>query len=446
MMDLELIKRIKQKVATVTVIGLGHVGLITATMFAKAGFKVTGVDVKPDVVEAVSSGRSHIREAGLEKLIQEVLSSGKLTVTTDICKSLAQSEVDIICVQTPLTENKQPDRSHLQKACADIARSLSKGRLVIVESSVPPGTTRDVVVNMLEKKSKLKCGRDFWVAHCPERILVGNAARDWAQNARIVGGYDEKSTEIAATLFRTVTKGQVFTTDCATAEVAKLAENSFRDVNISFANELALICEEIGVDVIDALKLANTHPRVNIHRPGCGVGGPCIPKDPHLLLAAVGNQDKRLKLMLSSRELNEYMPEHTVSLIIDALKKAGKDLKASKIAILGATYKGETDDVRSSPCEKMVQKLLNLGAKVVVFDPYTTETFGAARASDLSKALKWTDCAVMATDHEVFKKLELKELKGLMNRKPVIVDGRRLIDPMKANKLGFRYVGVGRGS
>jgi UDP-N-acetyl-D-mannosaminuronic acid dehydrogenase len=445
-MDQELFKRIKRKEASITVIGLGHVGLITAAAFAGAGFQVIGVDIKPDVVESVSSGKSHIREHGLERLIKKVVINGKLTVTNDARRAFMKSDIGIVCVQTPLTRDKQPDRSHLQRACTDIGKSLSKGKLVVVESSVPPGTTKNLVANLLEAESNLKCGKDFWLAHCPERIFVGNAARDLAQNDRIVGGDDRESIEIAKELFRTVTKGHVYTTDSTTAEVAKLAENSFRDVNIAFANELALVCERTGVDVMDVVKLANTHPRVRIHKPGCGVGGPCLPKDPHLLLDAIGITNLESKVMLSSRHLNEYMPTHTVNLIVDALGKGGKDIKTSKITILGAAYKGESDDVRGSPSKKIIKELRKMSAKVIVYDPYVTESFGATRASDIWSALKGADCAVIATDHELFKKLELKRLKKLMNQEPTIVDGRRLVDSLEAKKLGFRYVGVGFSS
>jgi UDP-N-acetyl-D-mannosaminuronic acid dehydrogenase len=442
-MDRELIEKIRRRETQITVIGLGHVGLVTAVMFAKSGFKVLGVDVKPEVIEAVSSGRSHIREHWLSELTKEVVRNGNLKVTMDPQLAFKNSEVCIVCVQTPLTRDKQPDLSYLKKACEDVAKNLSRGKLVVIESSVPPGTTRKLVAAILEGGSKLKCGRDFWLVHCPERLAVGNTVRDFTENVRVIGGYDAKSTKIAAELFKTITKGEILTTECTTAEVAKLAENSFRDVNIAFANELALICEEIGVDVVDVVKLTNTHPRVNIHKPGSGVGGPCIPKDPYLLLHVVKNKGQRLKLMLSSRELNEYMPEHTVALIVKALKKVGKDVKTSKIAILGVAFKGETNDARNSPSEGIVQKLMKLGANTVVYDPYTTESFGATRASDVREALEGADCVVIVTEHEMFKKLELEELKNLMKQNPVIVDGRRIIDPMKAKKLGFTYAGVG---
>jgi len=441
-MHQELIRKIRRKEATISVIGLGRVGLVTATMFAKSGFQVVGVDIKPEVVEAVSSGRSHIREPRLEKLINEVVGNGKLRATANIRKAFTNSDIGILCVQTPLTEDKKPDQSHIKKACIDIARSLSKGKLLVIESTVPPGKTRSLA-RILEQRSKLNCGKDFWMAHCPERIAVGNAVKDFVENVKIVGGYDDSSTEIAAELFRAVTKRGILTTDSTTAEVAKLAENSFRDVNIAFANELALVCEEIGVDVADVIKLANTHPRVNIHKPGCGVGGPCIPKDPHLLLHGVKNKSQRLKLMLYARELNEHMPEHTVTLVADALKKVDKDVKTSRIAVLGATFKGEIDDDRNSPSEKIVHKLIQLGAKVVVYDPYTTNSFGATRAPDNTQAVKGADCVVIVTEHEMFKKLQLEKLKNLMNQKPVIVDGRRLFSPIEAKRLGFTYVGVG---
>jgi len=258
-----------------------------------------------------------------------------------------------------------------------------------------------------------------------------------------VGGYDSKSAEIAASLFKKVTKGKIIVTDCLSAEMAKLAENSFRDVNIAFANELALICERMGVDVTEAIRLANTHPRVNVHKPSCGVGGPCIGKDHYLLLHSAEQIGFRSKMMKPSRKLNEYMTEHTIELVIYALKTTGKDVEKSKIAVLGTAYKGETDDATNSPSEKIVKKLMDSEANVMVYDPYCKESFGAQKARDVMEAVKGADCIVIATDHKIFAELKLEKIKTLMREKPAIVDGRRVVDPVKARMLGFTYYGIG---
>lgn len=441
----ELIGMIRTREANVAVIGLGRVGLLTATVFADAGFKVKGVDLEKEVVETVSSGKSYIKEPGLNELVEEVVREGRLNATTDAFLTVRKSEVTIICVQTPITKNKKPNNTYLEKASKDVAKALSKGKLIVVQSTVPPGTTRNLVAKILEEESGLKCGRDFWLVHCPERIAPGKALREFVETTRIVGGYDQDSVEIAVELFKTVTKGEIVTTDCTSAEIAKLSENAFRDVNVAFANELALICEQTGVDVMEVMKLANTHPRVNIHRPGCGVGGPCLPKDPYLLLHSVKEKNFRSKVMKPSRELNDYMSRHMVELVLKALKKAEKDVRNSKIAVLGTAYKADVDDATNSPAKRIVHELMNLGAEVVVYDPYCEESFGAEKSKDLTEAIKMADCVVVVTDHKAFKQLKLEKIKSLIKKNSAIVDGRRIIEPEEAKRSGLIYFGIGYG-
>ena len=439
----ELIDKIRRKTARLTVIGLGYVGLTTATMFANAGFQTLGVDIKRQVLKAVSSGKSYIKESELDDLVRKTVKDRRLKATNNTVQAMKEADIVIVCVQTPITDGKEPNQTYLQKACETIAQGLSKGKLIVIESTVPPGTTKNLVASILEKGSGLKCGEDFWLVHCPERMAIGNAVQDFVENVRIVGGYNPKSTEVAVELFKIVTNGEILTTDCTSAEIAKVSENTFRDVNIAFANELALICEQLGVDVMEVVKLANTHPRVNIHKPGCGVGGPCLTKDSYLLLHPVREMGYKSKLIEPSRELNEYMPEHTVELLVKALKKAGKDVKTSKIVVLGVTYKGEVDDARNSPAEKIVRQLMKMGAEIVVYDPYCEESFGAKKAVDTMDAVKGADCIMIVTDHKMFKELKLEKIKAFMNEKPVIVDGRRVVNPVKAKNQGFIHIGIG---
>jgi len=439
----ELIDKIRRRTAPLAVIGLGHVGLTTATMFANAGFQVLGVDINRQVLKAVSSGKRYIRESELDDLFRRTVKDGRLKATINTVQAMKKADIGIVCVQTPITDSKEPNQTYLQKACEAIAQGLSKGKLIVIESTVPAGTTKNLVASILEKESGLKCGEDFWLAHCPERIAIGNALQDFVENVRIVGGYNSESTKVAVELFKTVTKGKILTAECSSAEIAKVAENTFRDVNIAFANELALICERLGVDVMEVVKLANTHPRVNIHKPGCGAGGPCLTKDPYLLLHPVTERGFGSKIIAPSRKLNEYMPDHTVELLVKALKKAGKDVKTSKIAVLGVTYKGEVDDARNSPAERIVRQLMKLGTEIVVYDPYCEESFGTKKAIDIKDAVKRADCIMIVTDHKMFKELKLERIKALMNEKPVIVDGRRVVNPVKAKKQGFIYVGIG---
>jgi UDP-N-acetyl-D-mannosaminuronic acid dehydrogenase len=441
----ELINRIRGRTACIAVIGLGRVGLPVAAVLADLGYRVMGVDIRKEVVEAISSLGIRTREPGLDELIKKVIETGKLEVTTNDLEAVRAADLVIICVQTPITENIEPNLTYLRMACETIARCLSKGKLVIVESTVPPGTTKNLVARILEK-SGLKCGKDFWFAYCPERITSGKAIHELIKNVRIAGGFDKESGDIAAELLKVMTKGGVISTDYLSAEIAKLAENAFRDVNVAFANELALICEQVGADVAEVIKIANTHPRVSIHNPGCGVGGPCLTKDPRLLLYSAKEKGLLPKIIRFSRELNDYMPEHTVKLLAQALKEAGKHVENSKIAIFGVAYKGGVDDASNSPAEVIIRKLIGLGARVVVYDPYCKENFGVEKALNVTKAVRGKDCIVIATDHKPFEDLNLKRIKTLMNEKPVIIDGRRIIDATEAKKQGFTYFGIGYGT
>jgi len=439
----KLVEKIKRRKVCIAVIGLGHVGLPTAAIFANTGFDVTGVDLKKEVVESVSCEKSPVKEPRLDELVKKAVRNGKLKTTTDTQMAVKKADILMICVMTPLTEDKKPNQTYLKKACEDVAKELSEKKLVVIQSTVSPGTIRSLVVRTLEERSGLKCGRDFWLAYCPERIAPGKALREFVENSRIVGGYDSDSTDVAAQLFKTVTKGKILKTDCASAEVAKLAENTFRFVNIAFANELALICEQVGVDAMEVVRLANTHPRVNIHRAGVGVGGPCLPKDPYLLLHSVVDADFRSRVIEPSGQLNKSMPKHAVELVVKGLKRIGENVKGSKVAVLGAAYKAEVDDARNSPAEGIVRELMSLGAKVVVYDPYCKESFGADKARDLMTAIDGANCLVIATDHKMFEDLNLRKIKSSMSAKPIIVDGKRIVDPVKAKKQGFSYYGTG---
>lgn len=438
-----LVAKIRGRRISIAVVGLGRVGLPVAAIFANAGYRVIGADVRKEVVNIISSAKIRSKEPGLNELAKKGIRNGMFHATTNITEAVREADIIMICVQTPLTKDKAPNLTFLEMACQSVASGLSKGKLVVIESTVPPGTTNDLVAEILGERSGLKCGEDFWLAYSPERMASGRALQEFVENDRVVGGYDTKSAEIAAELFKTVTKGRILVADCKSVEVAKLAENTFRDVNIAFANELALICEHIGIDIAQVIVLANTHRRVNIHKPGCGVGGPCLTKDPYLLLHPVKREGFKSLLIEPSRELNDLMPEHTVKLVLKALKKAGKDVKNSKIVVLGVAYKGESNDSTNSPAEGIIRKMLGLGAEVIVYDPYCEESYGARKAKDVEGAAKEADCIMIATDHKVFKELELEKVRSLMNKNPIIVDGRRVLKSNEAKECGFLYFGVG---
>ncbi len=435
----KLIEDVRNKNLRLVVLGSGYVGLPTAALFAETGFKVIAVDPKPEVVKNINNGLSLVNEPGLSELVKRNVEAGRLRATQNTAEALSQADSVIISVQTPIDRNKKPNLSFLMKALEEVGKTMKKGMLVIISSTVPPGTMLEKVKPKLESLSGLKAEADFHLAYVPERMAPGKALKEFVESPRLVGGVGPNSTKIATELFKTVCK-TVIETDAATAEIAKLAENTYRDINIAFANQLALICEQHGVDVKEVIKLANTHPRVNIHTPGPGVGGPCLPKDPYLLICGI--KPSTGDIVRVARRINDSMPKHIVKLVVEALKAAGKSVERSRIAVLGTAYKGNVGDSRLSPAEPIIGELLSLGAKVVVYDPYCPETFGAKRAANVKHAAEGSDCIVVVTDHSEFKSIDLNELRSFMRDNPVIVDGRRIFEPEKAREAGLRYYGL----
>jgi UDP-N-acetyl-D-mannosaminuronic acid dehydrogenase len=436
------VKDIQSRELPLTVLGAGYVGLPTAAILADAGFHVIALDTRSDIVKAVNNGASTVNEPGLKELISRNVRASRLRATSDVSDALNRAGAIVIAVQTPIDKNKKPDLSFLTKALDEINKAMKKGILIVVTSTVPPGTMLGMVKKKLESSGSLKADIDFYLAYVPERIAPGKAIKEFAESPRLVGGIGSNSTKVAAELFRTVCRN-VMETDALTAEVTKLAENTFRDINVGYANQLALICEELGVDVTEVIRLANTHPRVNIHLPGPGVGGPCLPKDPYLLLFSSRPTNRNIISM--ARQINDYMPRHTVDLIIRALKDSGKEIKGSGVAVLGTAYKGDVDDSRLSPSGPIVHKLMRLGCKVTVYDPYCSESFGAERTHSPYEAAKSADCVVIVTDHTEFKRLDLKKVRQLMNSDPIMIDAKRMISLREAEKLGFICYGIGFG-
>jgi UDP-N-acetyl-D-mannosaminuronic acid dehydrogenase len=434
----ELIKMINQKEAKIAIIGLGYVGLPTAALFANLGFRVTGIDVNSNIVSKINHGKVHTEETGLQEIVAKVRQRGYLSAT-ETYAAINEANIVIISVQTPLDNRGNPNLSFLEAACQTIADNMGQNKLIIIQSTVPPKTIETLIIPTLEKRSKLKCGKDFWLIFCPERMSPGNGLNDLTENSRLIGAYDPASATLGRTLFQLVTKGQLLITDIPSAEMAKLAENTFRYVNIAFANELSLLCKQIGVDVLEVIRLANTHPRVNIHIPGSGAGGPCLSKDTHLLLNSTKSGNFRSKVISAAIKINNYMPKHIAELALDALNGTGKDVKGSKIAVLGTAYKADTNDSRDSPSKGIVRELRRNGAKIVVFDPNCEASFGETKAKNLDEALNKADCMIIAVDHKVFRKLDLYTIKSLMKENPIIVDVKRIIDPTEARKLGFKY-------
>ncbi|MEO2152142.1 MAG: UDP-N-acetyl-D-mannosamine dehydrogenase [Thermococcus sp.] len=415
----------------IAVIGLGYIGLPTAIMFANAGFKVTGYEIREEVVEKINSGKAHIVEPEIDELLRKAVESDNLRATSDP-EEIRGKDAYIICVQTPLREDKTPDLSYLESAVKTVAEAMKRGSLVVIESTVPPLTTIRMA-ELIEELTGFKAGKDFYMVHAPERVMPGRIFKELVYNSRIFGGITPESAEMAEKLYRSFVKGQTFKTNSTVSEVVKLMENTFRDVNIALANEFAFLAHQYGIDVFEAIELANTHPRVKIHTPGIGVGGHCLPKDPHLLLWPAKEDFGLIKL---AREINDSMPLFTKDLLFSALKELNVPPEDATIAVLGLAYKGDSDDTRNSPALAFIEEIEGDVKAVKTYDPFVEGSAGS-----VEEAVENADAVVIATDHTAFKSLDWESLGKLM-RTRILIDGRHVV---KTPPRGFLFKGIGRG-
>jgi UDP-N-acetyl-D-mannosaminuronic acid dehydrogenase len=407
----------------ITMIGLGYIGLPNALLLARAGNEVVGVDVKKDVVVALNNGDLPFEEPGLEELFEEA--APNFRASTEI----EPSDCYMIAVPTPLDkEMKMADLSFVRSACEGVAGVISDGDLVILESTIPPGTSRNFVMPLLTANGAKKIG----FAHCPERAIPGKTLEEMRENDRIVGGIDERSTERAAALYGSFVRGSIYRTDVTTAEFVKLMENTYRDINIALANEFALISEEVGIDVWTAIDLANKHPRVDILKPGPGVGGHCIAIDPWFMIT----RSSRSRLINMAREINDFMAIHVVRRAAEMLK----DVSDPVITILGMAYKANVDDMRETPALKIARIAENDGIKVRLHDPHIDDFDGNIR--EIDQAVRDSDMVILVTDHEIFREIDPSKL--LMRRKN-LVDTRGFLDHERWREAGFKVAVLGKG-
>ena len=343
---------------TICVIGLGYIGLPTASMFATRGIKVTGVDNNAEVIKSLEAGKVHIYEPGLKEVVEEAINRGNLRVSA----KPVEADAFIIAVPTPFYGDKKADLSYVHAAAESIVKVLKKGNLVILESTSPPLTTKEHVLPILEK-SGLKAGKDFLLAYSPERVLPGQILKELVENARVIGGIDTASAEAGRDLYKIIVKGEIILTDATTSEMVKLMENTYRDINIAIANEFSRLADRFGVDVWEAIQIANRHPRVKILNPGPGVGGHCISVDPWFFVEAAPDISP---LIHTARNVNDSQPDFVVAMVGKALGS----LIQKKVAVLGLAFKPDVDDLRESPAIEVAHKLHLAGASVTAFEPF----------------------------------------------------------------------------
>lgn len=416
--------------SNICVIGIGYVGLPTAAMFAAKGHNVVGFDVNTKAVEALNRGEIIIEEPGLGELVKEVVEKGSLK-GSDKCPE--DSDFYIIAVPTPINEDKTADMRFVEAATRSVAPCLRAGNAVILESTSPPRTVEDLMLPILSE-SGLKMGEEVYVAHSPERILPGQVLYELRTNSRIVGGINEKSSQVVKELYETICEGEICVTTATTAEMCKLMENTFRDVNIALANELAKMSEELGVNAWEVISLSNKHPRVNLHFPGPGVGGHCIALDPWFLV----EKSKNAHLIHQGRIINDSMPEY----VFEKIKNALGGFKGQTISLLGVTYKPDIDDVRESPIMKLWGLLKKENVVVNVCDCHAAEKVGGT--ADVYEAARNSSMVVLAVNHKEFKDIDFDRLKSLMAG-DIVLDTRNYFDKARVEAAGLKYLLLGNG-
>lgn len=422
-------------IETLCVLGLGYIGLPTASTFATHGLKVVGVDVNQRVVDILRNGEVHLHEPGLRTLVQAAFGSGNLSVS----ETPEPADAFIIAVPTPITEDKRADLRYVREAAESIVPYLRPGNLVVLESTSPPGTTANFLAPILSD-SGLRAGEDFHLAYSPERVLPGRILQELLENARVIGGLTPESARAGRDLYALFVRGEIHLTDATTAEMVKLMENTFRDVNIALANEFARLGEHFGVDIWQAIELANLHPRVSILRPGPGVGGHCISVDPWFLVEAAGD---RAALIRQARLVNDSQPAY----VVERLAAALGGLAGREVAALGLAYKADVDDLRESPAIEVVRHIVDRGARVRTFEPYSpgAEVPGAHLAASLEEALQGAEAVVLLVDHQDFRSLEPAWAAGLMKGSTAL-DTRGVWSVEAWGASGFRLLTLGAGS
>jgi UDP-N-acetyl-D-glucosamine dehydrogenase len=397
-------ERLRNKSAVIGIVGLGYVGLPLAVAFAGAGFKVLGFDIRRSNVDSVNRGQSYIADVASDSLSSVV--TGKLLEATTDQSRLGEVDAICICVPTPLTPTKDPDLSYVIHEAGQISKYLQPGQLVVLESTTYPGTTRQIVLPKLES-SGLRCGADFYLAYSPERVDPGSKGHNLRNTPKIVGGIDPQSTQLAQLLYSQIAGTVLPVSSAEIAEMTKVCENVFRSVNIALVNELAHLCERMGLSVWEVIDAASTKPFGYMpFYPGPGIGGHCIPLDPYYLASKARELDFHTRFIELAAEINEAMPYHVVSRILEALNTRGKSLHGAKILVLGAAYKKDVADTRESPALKIIQLLREKGAEASYNDPYVAEIqvpAGDMKSVELTaECLASTDCVVIATDHSSY--------------------------------------------
>ena len=430
----------------VAVIGMGYVGIPVAAIIANSGISTIGIDIDENKVNSLNLGNYPIEgtEPGMQELIGGVVGRGKLRCTTDY-NLASDADIWMICVQTPFNlEKKEPDLRALSSSVKSVGSVMKKGCVVIIESTIPPGTMLGEVKGWLEDESGLISGVDFGLGHCPERVMPGKLIQNLTNYGRALGGIDEKTHQVMNRIYSKITTGELTKVDLETAEVVKTFENTYRDAEIAIANDFAKYCDAVGVDFYEVRGLVNSVESRNLHLPGGGVGGHCIPKDTWLL--AHGSKGEYVpEFLIKSREVNDSMPIYVLELVKNGLTKMGIEISESIIGILGLSYLEESDDVRNSPTVSLVNELDKLECEVKVHDHYVNHCEDVPLESSLERVISDSDALVIMVSHNLYRNLDLSDISERM-RTPLIIDARNVFSKEDLASSGINYFSIGRGN
>jgi|TARA_B100001971_G_scaffold214404_1_gene251738 nucleotide sugar dehydrogenase len=441
-------KSLDSKTLRVCVIGIGRIGLPTALSFAKSGLQTIGVDINENLVQNINSGKFPLKdEPGYNEIFDDVIKNKKFSATTNIEEVVSNSDLILLSLPTPMDENNIPDYSALRNVATKLSEILSPNSLVIVESTIEPGFIEDEMISIISKSGRLEIEKNFFIGVCPENANPGEILHDFTNLPRLVGGINHNITKIIKTIYKFVFSVElVEMSDCKTANAVKLTTNVFRDINISFVNELSLMFDKLGIDTIKVLEAAKKKYNFQVHYPGAGVGGPCLPINSYQLLNTGKRTGSKLSIIESGRKINENMPERVIELTSDAFKECKKSIGNSEILILGVSYKPDVKDIQLSPAEHIIRKLQDLGANIHIYDPYfsSSQVFGITSEDNIEDIISKVDAAIIVTGHDEFKKLQIHTFTKMQH--PILIDTRGIIDPSIAKQEKLIFRGLGRGN
>jgi nucleotide sugar dehydrogenase len=419
---------------TITIVGLGYVGLPLACLCAEKNLDVYGADIDKNKISSISQGISPIDDPSLKEAVKKT--KGKLKVTDIIGAAIKNSSIVIVCVPTPVDDKRMPNLEPLKSACEEVSKNLQKETLVIIESTIFPGTIDEIILPILKKSNV-----NFYLSHCPERLDPGNKKFTIQNIPRVVGGINKESSKKAAEFYQKIIDADIIElSSVKAAEATKIMENTFRDINIAFVNEMAKSFDKAGIDIMEVIEGAKTKPfGFTAHYPGTGVGGHCIPVDPYYLIEKAKQIGFDHKFLSLARKINESMPDYTIELLENNIKKFNLSIKNAKVGVLGLAYKANVDDTRESPASKVIDILKEKKAEVFVFDPYVKK---GSNVRGLDELLNKCDYIILVTNHDEFKNMDLNKLKE--NNIKIVIDGRNCLDKEKIKGMGILYHGIGR--